>query len=215
MKFKAFIFDMDGTLVDSIQDLADAVNYSMEKQGFGTLSLEEIRVRIGHGIDRLVIDSLPEKYRDNKKIVARSLEYMARFYSQNWRNNTKLYPNVDKLLDKLAIAGIPCAIVSNKPQPFLEEMVEFLLGKWDWVDVCGGKEGVPLKPNPQSTTDVLKKFGTNDAAFVGDGDTDIKTAIAAGITPIAAHWGFRTHDELEQAGAAIFIDGALDLLDFI
>lgn len=216
MKFKAFIFDLDGTLVDSIQDLANSVNYSLEKQGYPTLSLEDIRIRIGHGIDKLVISSLPVKYQNNKKIIARTLELMAQHYSTAWKNNTKLYPHIPQVLDKCMINKIPIAIISNKPEPFVLEIVEFLLKKWDFIAIYGGAK-LPLKPNPQSTLSVIKKMNlpSTEIAFVGDGDTDIKTAIAAGITPLAATWGFRTKDELTNAGATVFLEDPLDLLNFI
>ncbi len=217
MKFKAFIFDLDGTLVNSIQDLADSVNFSLSKQGFDTLSIDEVRQRIGYGIDKLVISSLPKKYQNNNKIIGRSLEMMAQHYSISWKKHTVLYPKIDQLLDILMMKNISISILTNKPEPFLLEMVEFLMKKWDFDSIIGGSLKFPLKPNPQSTTEIIKSLNCDpsEVAFIGDGDTDIKTAIGAGITPIAVTWGFRTVEELQKAGAEIFIDEPLELLNFI
>ncbi|MGL5955310.1 MAG: HAD family hydrolase [Brevinema sp.] len=213
----AVIFDLDGTLVNSIQDLSDSVNFALAKQNFELLDLKAVRQRIGHGIDNLVISSLPEKYRTNKKIIAHSLELMAQHYSTAWKNNTVLYPNIPQLLDQLMIKKIPMAIVSNKPELFLQEMVDFLMHKWDFIAIAGGKTTVPLKPNPQSTLQIINKFHLDPSktTFLGDGETDIKTALATGIQPIAVTWGFRSVEELKKAGAEIFIDDPLDLLSFL
>ncbi|MGL4677676.1 MAG: HAD family hydrolase [Brevinema sp.] len=214
---KSVIFDLDGTLVDSIQDLADSVNFALAQQNFELLNLEEIRQRIGYGIDNLVISSLPTKYQTNKKIIVRSLELMAQHYSTAWKKNTALYPNIPFLLDQLMIKNIPIAIISNKPEAFLQEMVNFLMPKWDFIAIAGGKPSVPLKPNPQSTLQIIKEFHLNplNTAFIGDGETDIKTALAAGIQPIAVTWGFRNVEELKKVGADICIDNPLDLLTLL
>ncbi len=217
MKFKAFIFDLDGTLTDSVQDLMESVNFALSSQNFPTLSLEEAIKKIGNGIDKLVIDALPEKQRENKKIIARSLELMAQKYSQSWQNNTCLYPGIADLLDQLMINKIPMAILSNKPDPFLQEIVKFLMGKWEFMVIFGARSGMPLKPNPQSTLEVIKQMNIDphEIAFVGDGDTDIKTALGAGIHPIAVTWGLRSVEELTQVGAKTFINKPLELLEYI
>ena len=217
MKFKAFIFDLDGTLTDSVQDLMESVNFALSSQNFPTLSLEEAIKKIGNGIDKLVIDALPEKQRENKKIIARSLELMAQKYSQSWQNNTCLYPGIADLLDQLMINKIPMAILSNKPDPFLQEIVKFLMGKWEFMVIFGARSGMPLKPNPQSTLEVIKQMNidAHEIAFVGDGDTDIKTALGAGIHPIAVTWGLRSVEELTQVGAKTFINKPLELLEYI
>ena len=217
MKFKAFIFDLDGTLTDSVQDLMESINFALSSQNFPTLTLEEAIKKIGNGIDKLVIDALPEKHRENKKIIARSLELMAQKYSQSWQNNTCLYPGITELLDQLMINKIPMAILSNKPDPFLQEIVKFLMGKWEFMVVFGARFGMPLKPNPQSTLEVVKQMNIepHEIAFVGDGDTDIKTALGAGIHPIAVTWGLRSVEELTQVGAKTFIDKPLELLEYI
>ena len=217
MKFKAFIFDLDGTLADSVQDLMESVNFALSSQNFPTLSLEEAIKKIGNGIDKLVIDALPEKQRENKKIIARSLELMAQKYSQSWQNNTCLYPGIADLLDQLMINKIPMAILSNKPDPFLQEIVKFLMGKWEFMVIFGARSGMPLKPNPQSTLEVIKQMNidAHEIAFVGDGDTDIKTALGAGIHPIAVTWGLRSVEELTQVGAKTFINKPLELLEYI
>lgn len=217
MTFKAFIFDFDGTLADSLADLAFSINHSLRIQGFPERSLEEVRGRIGYGIDKLVTECLPEKHQDNKKIIARSLELMAQEYGRTWKKNTCLYPDIANLLDQLMIHKITLAILSNKPETFLQEMVDFLMPKWEFVKVIGGRGNYPDKPNPQSTIAIIEALGLTpeEVALVGDGDTDIKTAIGAGIQPIAATWGFRSQEELTKVGAKVFIHSPLELLNYI
>ncbi|MGL4562503.1 MAG: HAD family hydrolase [Brevinema sp.] len=217
MTFKAFIFDFDGTLSDSLSDLAHAINYSLATQNFPTFTVDEVRQKIGHGIDRLIIDALPHKYRDNNKIIAQSLKLMSEHYASHWQDNTKLFDDISDVLDQMTINKIKMAILSNKPEQFLKEMVDFLVQKWDFQMVVGGRNDYPLKPNPTSTLEIIKTINLDpkDIAFVGDGDTDIHTAIAAGITPIAVTWGYRSKKELEAAGATIFIDTPKELLSFI
>ena len=217
MKFKAFIFDLDGTLVNSEQDITDSINFSLSSQNFDTLTVEEARKKIGNGINKLVIDALPQKYKNNNKVIARTLELMAQKYSQSWKKNTCLYPKIANLLDQLMLNKIPMAILSNKPDPFVQEIVKFLISKWEFVTIMGARTSLPLKPNPQSTLEIIKKLNINahDIAFVGDGDTDIKTALGAGIHPIAVTWGLRSVEELTQVGAKTFINNPLELLEYI
>lgn len=217
MKFKAFIFDFDGTLTDSLPNLANSINYCLQSQGYQTLSIEEVRQRVGNGIHQLVINSLPNKYQNNNKIIARSLEIMAEHYSRTWHENAVLYPGISEMLDKLMMKKIKIAVLSNKPQEFLNEFVKLLLSKWDFEIVIGGRSNYPLKPNPTSTLEIIKKLdiSPDEVALVGDGDADIKTALAAGIKPIAVTWGFRTIEEQKEVGADIFINSPEELLSLI
>ena len=217
MKFKAFIFDLDGTLTDSLTDLTESVNFALKAQNFELLSEDQVRQRLGHGMNRLVEDSLPEPFRKNDKIVGKTLELMAQRYSEIWKNNTCLYPEIATTLDSLMIKGVKLAILSNKPENFLKEIVSLLLSKWEFRCIIGGRNDFPLKPNPKSTLHIIKELNLNpdEVAFVGDGDTDVQTAIAAGIQPIAVTWGLRSVEELTQAGANIFIDSPTQLLDYV
>jgi len=217
MKFKAFIFDLDGTLTDSLQDLAESINWALQQQGFSTHSLEEIRKKVGYGILKLVEDTLPINKQNNQRVLATTLELMAQAYAKNWKNNTCLYPDISELLDTLMIKKIPIAIVSNKPDNFLQKITAFLLSKWDFTIIIGSRANYPLKPNPLSTIEIINKINlpAEDIAFIGDSDTDIKTALAAGIQPIAVLWGLRTRQELQNAGANIFLKNPLELLEFI
>ena len=217
MKFKAFIFDLDGTVLDSLQDLADAVNHALKTQGFPERSLEEVRLRVGNGIDKLVISSLPEKFQEDQKMIAKTLESMAQFYSKNWNKNTRLYPDIAELFDRLTFDHIPMAILSNKPEAFLKEMATYYMKKWDFVLIVGSRKDYPLKPNPQSALAIIKKMGLepSDVALVGDGDADIQTAIAAEMCPIAVTWGLRTLEEQKLVGATTFIHSPLELLEYI
>lgn len=217
MKFKAFIFDLDGTILDSLQDLTDSVNCALKQQNLPLRSKEEVQMLIGNGIDKLVIQSLPLKAQNNQKIIAKTLESMAQFYSTNWHINTCLYPHIADLFDRLTLQKIPMAILSNKPQVFLTQIVNHYMKKWDFVEVIGSRAAYPLKPKPNSTLAIVQKFELmlNEVALVGDGETDIKTALVAGISSIAVTWGLRTVEEQKKAGATTFIHSPMELLNFI
>lgn len=220
MKFKAVIFDLDGTLADTLHDLADSVNEALQRLNLPQYSHEEIRKKIGYGITELMISCLPAKQKNNTKLLGQALELVAEAYSQRWTLHSCLYPGISDVLDRLMLKKIPMAILSNKPERFTQEMCSFLLKKWDFVRIAGGRDGFPLKPNPLTTQTIIQDFhqtdqtiGT-DIAFVGDGDTDIQTAIAAGITPIGVLWGFRSQEQLKKAGASYFVSTPGELLDF-
>ncbi len=211
MKPQALIFDLDGTLLDTLADIGNAMNSALRELGFATHSLEAYRGFIGKGLEQLAAAALPQagtKVR-TEEVVARFRE----FYSENLVVETRLYPGIAELLDGLQTRALPMAILSNKPDAPTQTLVKKLLGKWRFLDVRGERTGIPRKPDPQAALSIAAALGVapQACAFIGDSAVDIHTATAAGMLPIGVLWGFRGRGELESAGAAHLLHQPQDL----
>jgi phosphoglycolate phosphatase len=213
--FKAVIFDLDGTLLDTIQDLADSMNGVLGHFGFPVHALGEYKYFVGDGMQNLVRRSLPESVRDDAPLISRCIEMMRRTYELNWRTSTRPYPGVPELLDALRGRGVKMAVLSNKPDDSTRKVVDGLLPAWRFEAVVGARPTVPLKPNPFSALEIAERLKLEAARFVylGDTATDMKTANAAGMFAVGALWGFRDADELVASGAAKLIEKPAELLE--
>jgi phosphoglycolate phosphatase len=216
MKFKAALFDLDGTLLDTIDDLADSMNTVLKKFGFPRHEVEKYKYFVGDGMDVLVRRALPESCRD-EELVTLCIQAMKEEYSLHWADKTRPYIGMPELLDAFASAGIKLSILSNKPHTPTTVVVSIMLAKWKFEMVVGVKEGVPRKPDPSAAIGIANNFGIlpQDFIYIGDTDTDMKTAVAAGMFPVGALWGFRTGEELINAGALVLVRNPADLLRFI
>lgn len=216
MKFKAFIFDLDGTLLDSLKDLVDSVNYALKIQGCNTISEEAIQ-NFGDSMNDIIECIIPKEKKQDKPWIAETLSLIVKEYNKSWRSHTCLYPGVDKILDILSLKNIPMAIISNKPEPFLLETVSYFLKKWDFVKVIGSRGGYPEKPNPLSTLEMIKCFdlAKEEIAFVGDGVSDIETARSAEISSISVTWGYRDITDLRGANPDFEIATPEELLHYL
>lgn len=205
MKFKTIIFDLDGTLLSTLEDLRDSVNSVLESNGFPTRSLEEIRTFVGNGVGRLMRLAVPETCTDEE--VSVYLEAFKQHYSLNMRNKTKPYDGIIELLDRLIQKQYNLAIVSNKFDAAVKELARDYFG--DRIPVAIGESpNVKRKPAPDSVFKAVEELGTDleHAIYVGDSDIDIITAKNAGIPSIGVTWGFRSRKVLEEAGADYIID---------
>jgi phosphoglycolate phosphatase len=208
---KAIIFDLDGTLVDTLGDIATLMNSYLRSKGWPEHGMEAYKLMVGRGLSNLIraavpaaqVHRVPELYAD----VYASYVAMGVGYSLP-------YPGVPETLDKLASFGIPMAVVSNKPDLITQDMVSKLFPAGRFAFIQGGLDGKPSKPDPVSTLEAARACGfpPSECAFVGDSDIDMKTAEAAGMLSIGASWGFRGELELRQAGADIIIDSIEALL---
>jgi len=216
MKFKAVLFDLDGTLLDTIDDLADSMNTVLKKFGFPRHEVEKYKYFVGDGMDVLVKRALPESCRD-EELVFRCIDAMKEEYSLHWADKSRPYAGIPELLDALANDGITLSILSNKPHGPTKAVVSIMLAKWKFKIVAGVKEGVPKKPDPAAAIGIAKNLEImpQDFLYIGDTDTDMKTAAAAGMFPVGALWGFRTGEELIKAGAHVLVRNPADLLRFI
>jgi phosphoglycolate phosphatase len=216
MKFKAALFDLDGTLLDTIDDLADSMNTVLKKFGFPPHAVEKYKYFVGDGMDILVKRALPETCRD-LELIARCITEMKEEYSIHWADKTRPYSGIPELLDAFSGKGIKLSILSNKPHDSTKAVVSLMLPKWRFEAVSGVKEGGPRKPDPAAALNTAVNLGIppHDFIYIGDTDTDMKTAVSAGMFPVGALWGFRTADELIRAGARILVKNPADLAGFV
>ena len=200
---KLAIFDLDGTLLNTIGDLADAVDYVMRSRNLPEHTNAEYRQMVGGGIKRLVERALPEELSTNEQYVEECVMQFRRYYVDNIDRHTVPYEGMPELLRKLQSMGMKLAVASNKFQHGTDRLVAKFFGDIEFVAVEGNREGAPLKPDPAIINNILRKAGIegNDAVMIGDSGIDIRTAAAAGIDSIGVSWGFRFAEELYEAGA--------------
>ena len=202
----AILFDLDGTLLDTLADLHDAVNYALDAFGYPRRSLEEVRRFVGNGAGRLIALTVPENA-DPAPVLAVFQEY----YRDHCRIKTGPYPGI---MDALARLGqkYPIAIVSNKPDGAVKTLCAQL-----FPGIYGRGEGAdcPRKPDPAMVRQTMAALGVTDCVYVGDSEVDIATAKNAGVPCVSVLWGFRDRAELEAAGGTIFCDTAEELIDVI
>lgn len=200
---KLAIFDLDGTLLNTIGDLADAVDYVMRSRNLPEHTNAEYRQMVGGGIKRLVERALPEELSTNEQYVEECVMQFRRYYVDNIDRHTVPYEGMPELLHKLQSMGMKLAVASNKFQHGTDRLVAKFFGDIEFVAVEGNREGAPLKPDPAIIHNILRKAGIegNDAVMIGDSGIDIRTAAAAGIDSIGVSWGFRFAEELYEAGA--------------
>ena len=213
MKYKAVLFDLDGTLLNTLQDLADSVNSVLSSSGFPEHGLEAYKYFVGDGIEELAHRALPEKHRD-KATLAKCITAIREEYRKRWANNTRPYQGIPELLDALTARNIKLVILSNKPDDSTKATVSKLLSKWQFDIIMGASPSVPKKPNPKAALEIVQRLNipANEFLYLGDSGIDMKTASAAGMYPVGALWGFRTAEELTANGAKALIRDPADLL---
>lgn len=208
MMKKAAIFDLDGTLLDTLEDLCDSVNVAMRKFSSPERSLGEIRRFVGNGAADLIDKSL--KNGKNNPDYERALAYFKEYYAAHADIKTRPYDGVIELLIRLRELGIATAVVTNKPDEASSKLCKKHFGSLLDYSV-GDREGLLRKPAPDKVFDAMKKLGCDKAVFIGDSETDVLTAINAEMPCICVTWGFRDRDQLEDAGGEVFSDDAESL----
>ena len=216
MPYQTVIFDLDGTLLDTLEDIGDAVNRVLAARRLPVHPIDAYRFFLGDGMAMLITRALPEEKRD-AQTVRSCLEAYRADYDRHWNVKTRPYDGVGALLDALTARGLKLAILSNKPHEFTERCVREFLSNWSFDVVIGGKDGVPLKPDPAGALATAHSLGIPPAAclYLGDTPVDIKTAIAAGMTPVGVLWGFRPAQELRESGAQILIEQPIEILGLL
>ncbi|MFA5251975.1 MAG: HAD family hydrolase [Phycisphaerae bacterium] len=213
MKFLAILFDLDGTLLNTLADLANSMNAVLTRLGFPTHPADSYRYFIGDGVDCLVRRALPKDHRDDET-VTKSLAAMRDEYSKHWADNTRPYPGIPELLSSLQRRNIPMTVLSNKPDEFTQITIEKLLPSWSFRIVRGARPSVAIKPDPAAALDIARQLQILPCRFVylGDTNVDMQTANAAGMYAAGALWGFRTAEELRAGGAKTLVENPKDVI---
>ncbi|MDD8026839.1 MAG: HAD family hydrolase [Acidobacteriota bacterium] len=203
MTLRAAIFDLDGTLLDTIEDLTDSMNAALSALGYPVRTVAECRNLVGDGLATYILRALPEKARHDEAAFTRLGELMRAEYRVRQAVKTKPYPGVAAMLGSLTAKGIPHAVLSNKPHPATVEVVARFFPGHPFRIVQGARDGGPVKPDPSGALEIARQLDIPPAEilYLGDTNTDMKTARAAGMFAVGALWGFRTRDELLANGA--------------
>ncbi|MBQ6748674.1 MAG: HAD family hydrolase [Paludibacteraceae bacterium] len=228
------IFDLDGTLLNTIDDLGYACNHALEQLGYPTFPIAEYPAKVGNGVNNLIRRALPENERTEENIL-RARAYFIPYYNEHNCDYTKPYDGIPALLAELKRRGCRLAVASNKYQAATEKIVaHFFPGIFDVV--LGERDGVPRKPDPQIVKDIIERLSANDSErsdsncglsvptvcqsvgrslYLGDSLVDKETAANAGVPFVACSWGFVPKDKLQQAGCERIIDRPGQLLDYL
>jgi len=204
-KYDIVIFDLDGTLLDTIDDLGTAVNHAMTEGGWPLHTMAEYRRMVGHGIRNLVTQALPEALRSDDATIDAALASFKSYYTSHIDVYTRPYEGIVPLLRDLASVGSMVAVASNKFQSGTETLVSEFFCDVDFLSVMGNAEGAPLKPDAAIVRGIIDKSGIPDATvvMVGDSGTDIRTSANGGIPSVGVTWGFRPMSDLTDAGATM------------
>ncbi len=213
MSYKAVIFDLDGTLLNTLNDIATPVNNVLAKHNYPIHTVAEIKEFIGSGIGQLVYRSLPSEVAESS-LYHKLLEEVRCEYQKYLNNSTVIYAGMREVLEELQARKISLNILSNKADEFMGEVYDTYFKEWDFDIVLGARAHKPIKPNPMSLLEIIDDLGlvADECIFVGDSDVDMQTACNAGVFAVGVTWGFRTRETLLANGADIIIDVPNDLL---
>jgi len=202
MKYEAILFDLDGTLLNTLSDLGNAVNRVLSGHNFPVHPIDAYRYFVGDGLEMLITRVLPEGKGD-EAMIHTCMEEFNQEYARNRNNETTLYPGISEMLDMVRAHGMKMAILSNKPQEFTQYCADDYLSKWKFEAILGHQASIPHKPDPTGALAIARRMGIAPASFLYLGDTgvDMQTACSAGMFPAGALWGFRSSAELEANGA--------------
>lgn len=211
---KLLIFDLDGTILNTLDDLAASTNYALEQNSMPKRSLDEIRAFVGNGIRKLIERAVPSGSSEAEKKAV--LESFTAHYKAHSANKTRPYDGIVELLEQLKIQGYLMAVVSNKADFAVQSLCETYFPR-TFTFVVGEREGIRRKPAPDSIYEVLEQLNIpkEEAVYIGDSDVDAETAKNAGIDLIAVTWGFRNREVLEAMGAKVFAQTPKEILDVL
>lgn len=213
---RAVVFDLDGTLLDTLTDIVTAANAVLSEAGLPTHSEADFRMMIGEGVRRLFEQAVPADRRE-PSFLEDCVVRFGQMYSRSWDVTTRPYEGIPELLAELARRGLPLAILSNKPHAFTNHCIQRYFPETDFAVIFGQRTGVPPKPDPTGALQLaeLLNVAPGDCAYLGDSWIDMHTAVAAGMIPLGVSWGFRSVKELRDAGAKVILDRPEEFLAWL
>ncbi|MBQ1941035.1 MAG: HAD family hydrolase [Anaerovibrio sp.] len=214
MRYEAVIFDLDGTLINSIDDLADSCNKMLIAFDLPTHPVEAYKYFVGNGVAKLVERALPEAKSKDEVFRAKALAKFKEIYNGCVLNKTRAYSGIISMINKLQEKEIPLAVCTNKPMDAAKTIINVIFEPGTFKMVIGDRPGHPRKPDPSSVLYIAEKIGVapEKIVYLGDSGVDMQTAVNAGFLPVGVLWGFRQRDELEENGAQVLLEKPADLL---
>ena len=213
---KLVIFDLDGTLLNTIADLANSTNYALKVLGYPIHEPDKYNFMVGNGINKLFERALPDGEKTEENVLRVRQEFVP-YYDQHNADKSRRYPGVTELLETLQTAGMQLAVASNKYQAATEKLIAHYFPNIKFTAVFGQREGIPVKPDPIIVKEILQiaKVQEEETLYVGDSGVDMQTAINAGVTSCGVTWGFRPRTELEEFNPDYIVTGAKEIIDII
>lgn len=209
---KLVIFDLDGTLLNTIADLAHSTNHALNKLGYPTHEIEKYNFMVGNGIDKLFERALPEGEKSKENVLRVRKEFVP-YYDVHNADDSRPYPGIPELLSYLQDAGIQITVASNKYQAATQKLIDHYFPEIHFTAVFGQREGIKVKPDPTVVFDILEvaKVTKEEVLYVGDSGVDMQTAANAGVTACGVTWGFRPRAELEEFSPQYIVDTAEEI----
>ena len=213
---KLIVFDLDGTLINSLEDLADSANWMLLQHGYPTHPVDAYRYFVGDGMRKLIERILPPEERNDVRIEQCKAEFVA-YYTIHMEDKTVVYPGMIELLKELKDRGLKIAVATNKVHIAVAPLMAKYFPGIRFDSMIGQREGIPVKPHPQIMYDILKETDCqpSETLHVGDTATDMQLAHSAGVTPVGVLWGYRPLEDLQEAGAKFIIEKPEELLGLV
>lgn len=214
MTYAAAIFDLDGTLLDTLTDLCNSANHALTAVGRPAYPREAYRTLVGQGVENLFIDALGPEHQD---VRAQAVAAFHEHYAEHRFDTTAAYPGIDAMLDTLQDQGVKLGVLSNKPHAATVDVIGRFFNGLNWAVVRGHKPNTPPKPDPTSAREVIAEMGVDAArcAYIGDTNVDMLTGKSAGMYTVGVSWGFRSVQELRENGADAIVESAEELTQLI
>ncbi len=212
---KGIIFDLDGTLIDTIEDIGNSVNAVLEDYGYPTYTKDEYKLMVGHGFMNLIKRAMPEGLKEDQ--YEEGLLKFTYYYDKLYMDTTHPYEGIYDLLKELNRRGIKIAVNSNKQDDYTKKLIEHCFKGVDFVDVIGSRNNIPNKPDPTSALEIIDKMqlAKDEVIYIGDSETDIKTGKNANLKTIGVSWGFRSVEVLESVHADVIVNKPQDILAYL
>lgn len=213
-KYKAVLFDLDGTLIDTVKDLAEAANHALVQMGKEADTLEEHRARLGWGLKMLIVKSMPG---ESEEHIEKTYALFTDYYKKNSCVHTDAYEGIRKMLQQLSEAGLDLFVYTNKAEDVARDLVEHIFGKGLFKEVFGALDTRPMKPHKEGVDEVIAATGYDreEILYVGDSEVDMETALAGGLDCLAVLWGFRTEEQLTDFPKLAYVRQAEEILKII